>query len=99
MDEVIWPRGKRSGGVVRFAKRLETLKGKTICELWDGVFKGDAIYAMMEKELPKRYPGSKFVIYKVFGSTHGRGERETLAALSDKLRLNNCDAVISGVGC
>ncbi len=97
--EVVWPRGKRTIEVIRLAKRLDTLEGKTVCELWDWMFRGDQMFPTIEKELAKRYPGSKFVSYKVFGSTHGSEEAKVLAALPDKLKQNKCDAVISGVGC
>ncbi len=95
----IWPRAKKSVEPIGFAKRLETLQGKTVGILWDWIFRGNEIFPMIEKELTKQYPGLKFVGYEVFGSTHGGEEAETLAALPDKLRKNNCDAVISGLGC
>ncbi len=97
--EVLWPRGKRTTGVTRLAKRLGTLEGKTVCALWDWVFRGEQIFPLIGKELAKRYPGSKFVNYDVFGSTHGGEEAKVLAALPDKLKQHKCDAVISGVGC
>lgn len=97
--EVVWPRGKRSTEIVRFAKRLDTLEGKTVCALWDWLFRGEQIFPVIEKELAKRYPRIKFVSYEVFGSTHGGKEAETLGTLPDKLRQNKCDAVISGIGC
>ncbi len=97
--EAVWPCGKRVTETARFAQRLDTLAGKTIGELWDWLFRGDEIFPMIEKELAKRYPGIKFVSYKVFGSTHGGKEAEVLASLPDKLKQYGCDAVISGVGC
>ena len=97
--EVVWPLGKRSTGIIRLAKRLDTLEGKTVCNLWDWLFHGQEIFPAIEKELAKRYPGVKFVSYKVFGSTHGAEEEKMLEALPDKLEQNKCDAVISGVGC
>ena len=97
--EVVWPRGKRTMESVRFAKRLDTLSGKTVCELWDWKFRGDEMFPVIEKELAKRYPGIKFVSYEKFGCIHYEGEREVLAALPDKLKQYKCDAAISGVGC
>ena len=97
--EVLWPLGKKTMETVHLAKRLDTLEGKTVCNLWDWVFHGDKIFPMIEKELAKRYPGIKFVSYEVFGPTHGGDEAKVLAALPDKLKQNNCDAVISGMGC
>ena len=99
VHEVVWPRGKKTIEGARFAKRLDTLEGKTVCNLWDWLFRGDEISPMLEKELQKRFPGIKFVSYEVFGSTHGGDEAKVLAALPDKLKQNKCDAVISGVGC
>ena len=99
MYDVVWPSGKRTTESVRFAKRLETLEGKTVCALWDWLFHGDKVFPAIEKEFAKRYRGITFVSYEVFGSTHGGKEAEVLAALPDKLKQNKCDAVISGIGC
>ena len=97
--EVVWPRGKRVKTGARLAKRLDTLKGKVVCELWDWIFKGDVMFEVFEKELAKRYPGIKFVSWKEFGEIHGAHEKEVLAALPEKHKKHHCDAVICGVGC
>jgi hypothetical protein len=97
--EVVWPRGKRVKTEGRLAKRLDTLEGKVVCELWDWVFKGDEMFKVWERELPKRYPGIKFVSWREFGEIHGGNEKEVLAALPQKLEKYHCDAVICGVGC
>ena len=97
--EVVWPRGARAVEGLPYAKRLDSLAGKIVCELWDWMFHGDKIFPMIEKEMAKRYPNSHFVSYKVFGSTHGGDEAEVLAALPDKLKQTRCDAVVSGIGC
>ena len=97
--EVVWPCGERVGKVTPLSKRLDTLKGKTICELWDYLFEGDKISKVLEEELSKRFPGIKFVGHQAFGSTHGGDERKTVTALPSLLVKNKCDAVISSVGC
>jgi hypothetical protein len=97
--EVVWPRGKKIVEITPVAKRLDTLQGKTICELWDWMFRGEEIFPVLERELAKRYPGIKIINYRVFGSTHGKDEAETIAALPSKLKEQGCDAVVSGVGC
>jgi hypothetical protein len=97
--EVVWPYGEKVGKISHLAKRLDTLNGKTVCEIWDYVFKGDKIFPILEKELAKQYPGIKFVNYSEFGSTHGGEEKRTIASLPSKLKENRCDAVISAVGC
>ncbi len=95
----VWPRAKKTVETTHFARRLDTLQGKTIGFLWDWVFRGDEIFPMIEKELTARFPGIRFVGYEVFGATHGSAESKTIAALPDKLKQNKCDAVISGIGC
>lgn len=97
--KAVWPRGKRVVKDVPYARHLDTLGGRTICELSDQMFHADDIFPMIEKELAKRAPGIKFVSYEVFGKTHGGEEAKVIAALPDKLKQNRCDAVISGMGC
>lgn len=97
--EVVWPRGKSTEVVNKLAKRLDTLEGKVIAELWDWIFKGDVMYEVFEKELVKQYPGIKFVSWREFGEIHGANEHEVLEALPRKLKEFKVDAVICGVGC
>ncbi len=95
----VWPRAKKTVEATHFARRLDTLQGKTVGFLWDWVFRGDEIFPMIEEALAKRYPGLRFIGYEVFGATHGGAEAKTIAALPDKLKQNKCNAVISGIGC
>ncbi len=97
--KVVWPRGKKVIKTTPLAKRLPTLEGKTICELWDWIFRGDEIYPILEKMLSDRYPGVKFVSYKEFGNTHGPEEAKVVGNLKTTLKKHGCDAVISAVGC
>ncbi len=96
---VVWPRGEKTVAVSDLAPRLDTLQGKTVCQLWDYLFRGDEIFPMIESELGKRYPGVRFVHYSEFGSTHGDEEREILENLPQRLKELGADAVISGMGC
>jgi len=98
-QQVVWPRGKKNLTVTPLAKRLESLEGKVIGELWDDLFRGDEIFPILEEELAKRIPGVSFVNYEVFGSTHGDEEHQVLASLPEKLKRHNVDAVISGMAC
>jgi hypothetical protein len=97
--EVVWPRSSRTIKINPVAKRLDTLQGKTIAQLWDYIFRGDEIFPILEEELSKRFPNTKFINYSVFGSTHGDKERDVVAALPAKLQQCKADAVISGMGC
>jgi hypothetical protein len=96
---VVWPRAPRTAKLTRLAERYDTLRGKTIAQLWDYIFRGDEIFPLLEVELARRFPDTRFVSYKVFGSTHGAKEREVLAKLPAMLKEHGADAVISGMGC
>jgi hypothetical protein len=97
--EVVWPRSERTIKIKPVAKRLDNLQGKTIAQLWDYIFRGDEIFPILEEELEKRFPGTKFINYNVFGSTHGDKEHEIVASIPAKLKQYRADAVISGMGC
>ena len=96
---VVWPRGVQTAVMTDLAARLDTLEGKTIGQLWDDLFRGDEIFPLLREELARRFPGLRFVDYRVFGSTHGGEEHRTMAELPDKLREHGVDAVISGMAC
>ena len=97
--QVVWPRGRQVKTGARLARRLDSLEGKVVAELWDWVFKGDKMYAVWERELAKRYPGIKFISWREFGEIHGANEHTVLAKLPEKLKDFGVDAVICGVGC
>lgn len=97
--EVLWPRGRRTMETANLARRLDTLEGKTICEVSNRGFHSDESFPFLEKALTKRYPGIKFVTYDNFGRIDGADEKKVNAQLPDALREHQCDAVIAGNGC
>jgi len=97
--EVFWPRSPRQFGKGRLAPRLTTLAGKTIAQFWDFVFSGDKVFAALEEELGRRYPGVRFISWREFGNTHGQDERRIIDELPRRLKELGVDAAISGMGC
>jgi hypothetical protein len=97
--EVVWPSGERKQKARPLAKRLDTLNGKTIAQLWDYVFSGDEVFATLEKSLREQYPDVKFISWREFGSTHAENERELLASLPQRFKALGVDAAISSMGC
>ena len=97
--EALWPRSPREVKAKPLAKRLDTLEGKTIAQLWEYVFRGDEVFAALEEGLKERYPNIRWVSWKDFGSTHGSEEREVLASIPKKIKELGIDAVVSGMGC
>jgi hypothetical protein len=96
--EVVYPLGEPTTKIVPLAPRLETLAGKTICEVWNGVFSGDKSFPVIEEVLAKKFPAVKVISYDKFGRTHGLGDDKVISSLPGLLKQYKCDAVISGNG-
>jgi len=97
--EVVWPSGERKQALQPLAKRLDTLNGKTIAQLWDFLFAGDEVFSQLEQELRAQYPDVKFVSWREFGSTHAVNEKELLASLPQRFKELGVDAAISSMAC
>ena len=97
--EVVWPRGKRVVERMRLARRLDTLEGKTVCELSNDRFRADETFPMLREELSKRFPGIKIVPWEEFGRMGGPTEDKILADLPAKMKTKGCDVAIAGNGC
>ena len=97
--EVVWPSGERKQKMRPLAKRLDTLNGKTVAQLWDFLFAGDEVFLALEKKLAEDYPDVKWVSWREFGSTHAVNEKELLASLPQRFRELGVDAAISCMAC
>lgn len=97
--DVVWPCGDRRQARHALARRLDTLDGKKIAQLWDYLFAGDKVFAALEEDLRKRFPSVTFVSWREFGSTHAVNEKELLASLPRRFRELGVDAVISSMAC
>lgn len=96
---VFWPRGPRVAEVRNPPPRPESLDGKTVAFLWDDLFRGDEVFALLQEGLKAKYPNVRFITHDTFGSTHGSDEARILAELPANLKSLQVDAVISGMGC
>ena len=97
--DVVWPCGERRLKVRPLAKRLDTLNGKTVAQLWDFLFAGDEVFTALEEKLRAQYPDVKFVSWREFGSTHAVNEKELLASLPQRFKDLGVDAAISSMAC
>jgi hypothetical protein len=95
----VWPRGERGRRLRPLAKRLDTLAGKTVAQLWDYLFAGDEVFSSSRRSLRAQYPGVKFVSWREFGSTHAVNEKELLASLPKRFKELGVDAAISSMAC
>jgi hypothetical protein len=97
--EVVWPCGERRQQVRPLAKRLDTLNGKTIAQLWDFLFAGDEVFEALEEKMRELYPDVRFISWREFGTTHGVDEKELLASLPQRFKELGVDAAISSMAC
>src|SRR3990172_4190902 len=95
--DVLWPLSRKAVEVKTATPRLPDLNDKTVGMLWDGIFRGQTIYPLVREYIQARYPQVKFVDHTAFGNFHGPREYPVIAALPEKLRENECDAVIVGI--
>jgi hypothetical protein len=99
---VLSPQGLPATDSKAAAPRVPDLNGRTIGEIWNGVFKGDITFPLIRKALQARYPQLKTIAYSEFPHTHGSDnatqQRERARELVRLAREQGCDAVISGNG-
>ncbi len=100
--EVMSPVGGTIVGGKNIAPRLNTLEGKTICETWNGDFKGDFMFPIYREVLKERYPGVKIIPYTEFPSSPLTGtpayQREIAQQIAIMVKERGCDALVSGNG-
>jgi hypothetical protein len=102
--EVLSPVGNSFAGEVSFAPRLDTLAGKTICEVSTGdLFRCSWSFPIIRDVLQKRYPDAKIVPFTEFPNLNALNMRpekreQQWAALRAALKNQGCDAVISQIG-
>ena len=97
--EALWPGGPRAVPEIVPATRPTDLAGRTIAFLWNSMFRGEEIFAVLRAGLTARHPDIRFVGDDAFGSILGSDEHEVLDRLPERLRGHKVDAVIVGVGC
>ena len=94
---VYWPRSERQTQRKALARRPASLEGKTVGFLWDVLFRGDEVFAILEEGLRERFPNMRFLDWREFGNTHGSDEREVIGALPARLEALGVDAVVSAM--
>ena len=102
--EVVSPLGATvSEQVTSLAPRLDTLEGKTVCEIWNGGFMGDVAFPIIEDMLRKRFPTVRVIPYTEFPLTtmvsmEPTKKHKVLDAVRKAILEKGCDAVITGNG-
>jgi hypothetical protein len=73
------------------AKRLDTLNGKTICELSDGIWEHDRTFPEIRRMLLQRFPELKIIPY-----TQLPVGNIDIEDIGDRVKKLGCDGVIVG---
>jgi hypothetical protein len=99
--KVVSPIGKAITKKRSIAPRLETLEGKTVCEIWNGGFGGDIVFPIIEEMLRKKYSNIKIIPYTKFplttiNSMAQERQEGTLEAVRNALLQMGCNALITG---
>ncbi len=102
--EVVSPLGEKGAAMLPAAPRLDTLNGKTICEITNGGYRSDEVFPFIEELLKKEYPAIKKIIRytdmprcdvpDLSVDTRAKTIEAIIAAIKEK----GCDAVIGGMG-
>jgi hypothetical protein len=100
--EVVSPTGieivKRRG----VSPRVADLNGKTVCEVWNGVFKGNQTFPVIRRLLQQRFPSINIVPFTEFphmpGGDNPREQRERAQLVAKIAREKGAHALISGNG-
>jgi hypothetical protein len=99
---VVSPLGVEAVKLSGTAPRLANLDGKTVGEIWNGVFKGDITFPIIRRVLNERFPKLRIIPYTEFPHAHGSDnptqQRERAQQVAALARDKGCDAVISGNG-
>lgn len=77
------------------ASRLDTLNGKTICELSNGRWEYSRTFALIRKLLRKRFPDAKIIPYTESPMGPGTGGIED-KGIEELVKRKGCDCVIVG---
>ena len=91
--EIFDPSGATEINVLH-APRLDTLEGKTICELSNDSWEFDRTFPVIEEALKKQFPTIKFIRYTEF--PHSSVVIRDQEDLGEIVKAAGCDAVILG---
>jgi len=94
---VVAPTGRRRVASIATAPPLPNLVGARLVEIWDRMFRGDEMSALLRAELRRIAPAVEIVEFPTVGRIHGADEPRRLAELPRILARERATAVLSGV--
>lgn len=99
---VISPAGVQVVEHKTIAPRLPDLAGKTVGEIWNGVFKGDETFPIIRERFRREFPDTTIIPYTEFPFFSGDDRPHAQQAVAQQIaalaKQKGCDAIISGNG-
>ena len=99
---VISPVGLEGRERKNISQPIDTLHGKTVCEVFNNHFKGKQMFEIYRQLLDKRFTGVKVIPYTQFPIIYVGGDAASQRTAAEKIatlaKEKGCDALISGNG-
>ena len=73
--------------------RISDLHGKTICMLWNGLFRGDKTFPYLQQLVIDQFPDARVVPYNELPIGY-----HDVKTIGEMVKLKGCDVVIGGNG-
>ena len=100
--KVISPEGLPLGATGGVSRPLDTLKGKTIGEVYNNHFKGELMFQTYRRLFEEKYPGIRIVPFDQFPIVYVGGDaasqKRTAKDIAALAKAKGCDAIITGNG-
>ena len=77
-----------------FAPRLDTIEGKTICELYNDMWQGIRTFPLIRDLLWTQFPTANFIPYTDLPRIPQSVDADSFAPILKALKAKKCDAVI-----
>jgi hypothetical protein len=100
--KVISPEGLPLGATGRVSRPLDTLKGKTIGEVYNNHFKGELMFQTYRRLFEEKYPGIRIIPFDQFPIVYVGGDAASQKRIAKEIaaiaKAKGCDAIITGNG-
>jgi hypothetical protein len=100
--KVISPEGLPLGATGGVSRPLDTLRGKTIGEVYNNHFKGELMFQTYRRLFEDRYPGVRIIPFDQFPIVYVGGDaasqKRTAKEIAAIAKAKGCDAIITGNG-
>lgn len=99
---VISPEGLPLAATSGLSRPIDTLKGKTIGEVYNNHFQGELMFQTYRRLFAEKFPGVKVIPFtefpRVFVGGDPASQKKTAREVAALAKARGCDAIITGNG-